>query len=211
MGSVIYGNVFLTPSGGIVGPVTVTVPVGVRTLILDMSMSDAETIISVSVAGTSSGRYYYNQAPYLFQRFGATNSYQVVVPFIGLVDTQVTIQMTQAGAPDQVDFTVFGDTAQYPESAFYNGPVTVADAVVTGAGTTTLATGPCRLLTAALGAQAASNGNITVGTAVVLNVQGGGEVAVGFPPNGQIVAPGVVVGVQWGAGTILGAISTAYP
>jgi hypothetical protein len=206
--SPIYQSGIVAGSGGLI-PYTFAVPaVTFRTLFLQVAVLHGSALTNIEVAGSGSGLVYYNQTPYLPNEVTLYDTYPVVVPVLGGIDQTYIVTVTTPSATGFLN--VYADTASYDESIFYNGYPKYYATVLNAAGTTTLVAGPCRLLTAALGAQAASNGNIFANGTVILNVQGSGAVAMPLPQP-YIIQRGQVVALNWGAGTILGAVTAAYP
>jgi hypothetical protein len=208
----------LVPSGG-TASATVTVPPGVRTLLLFLHMFPLlpvyGTVTNVSVLGTTSGIQYYNAPPYLGVLVNAaqnTNA-EIIVP-LPTNEASVTVTLTLSS---NVVLSVFGDTAEYEENIFYNGTITPKSASLAAAGNSTLVTGPCRLLTAnVIGNAATTLASINVNGVPVLSAAGasGGldsNETLTFPDNTIVPAQQIVNLVQGGAGGSIGSITFAYP
>lgn len=124
----------------------VAIPNNVRTLVLQGLYAPGTTFnpLLVQVIGQTTGLFYYNQHPYLIANIG-NGGFLVVVPFSSTIDNEVeiTLSFITAGA---VTLNVYGDTAEYTESIYYNGQTQQSETSQNAIGTYTLVTGPARLL-----------------------------------------------------------------
>jgi hypothetical protein len=210
LGSTLYPATSLAFSGGIAFA-NVPVPAGTRTLIIDVSVGNTSTITNVQVSGSTSGRNYYNQPPYLASTAGPNNLYTIIVPFIGLVDTSVVVTLTEGGTVQNATLTVFGDTAAYPESIFYNGTAQTTGVVQGVIGNTTIVTGPKRILAVTADANAAGVGSVQMNgnTLIALNA-GQGPTSLPMPPFTILQALETIVLAASTAATA-GSVCWAYP
>jgi hypothetical protein len=141
-GTQLFSGASLSQTGGVISLPPITLPSNIRTLIVTTLDNSGFHIPSyVSVASLDGTRFYYEQPPYLYS-FPGTASSCVICPVNTVLDPAVIIQFFVPLVADTYTIKVFGDTAQYDESVFYNGPVTT----VQTSGTATLVYGPCRLL-----------------------------------------------------------------
>jgi hypothetical protein len=175
----------------------------VKTLILRTSPNNiVGSIASIQVQGTTTQTNYYNQAPYLIGNLAA-NWYTVVVPVNSIIDGAVTVTITVA-ALQSITLQVFGDTAQYDESVFYNGAVQATTVVAAG----TIKSGPFRLIS--VNALSTGTGAIVLssgGNLLVTNANGLVQEQ-SFPPN-LIVPAGVSVNATGAVGQ--SSVVWAYP
>jgi hypothetical protein len=148
-------------------------------------------ILGIEVIGDQSG-FVYRQGPY-YLNAPSTNGYLAVVPVSGVLDTSVTILLTNVPA-GTATLSVYGDSTETPESVFYNGPVQANSAA--GADGPIL-TGPARLLT--ISCQASST--VYVDAQLILNAPG----ELTFPPNTILAAAKTVAVIN------AGAVTYAYP
>jgi hypothetical protein len=190
------------------------IPIGVKTLVVQIIDLGAGGLATNVLINNGNAFPLYNQAPYLPSPFGGQWVVVPIPPFYGPNSSFITIT-----GPDASGYlvTIYGDTAQYDESVFYNGVAQSAPLVaVTGAGTTTLLTGPARLLTAFLEAAPGVTGFLIVSGQYIARVDvpvGGNTVVapITFPPN-YILPAGNTVAVQsTGAPIVSGGVSYAYP
>jgi hypothetical protein len=91
----------------------------------------------------------------------------VVCDLVGVADQSVEVIVVVTGA--SVPIMIWTDTAQYDESIFYNGPVKFFSTSTPGAN---LATGPARLISAALTITGANAAQLAQGSADLINLQG---------------------------------------
>jgi len=121
----------------------VTSPNGIRTLILNIVPTTfGATVTNVKVYQNGGSLYpFYNQPPYLANNLSGGYYYQVVVPVFP-VQFALGYVVNVTCSTGTAYIYVYGDSAQYDESVFYNGPVTT----VSASGPGTLVNGPCRLL-----------------------------------------------------------------
>jgi hypothetical protein len=136
----------------------------------------------------------------------------MIIPISALFDTSfnvsVTYQVTSTGGTSSIvgTYNVWGDTAEYDESVFYNGTPTPFS--VTAAGT--ICTGPRRILEVHLETSASAN---VYWNGVLLAQAGDGAVAgdtlvLPFPPN--TILPAFQTLSVTGGVVVAGAL-TAYP
>ena len=202
-----------TASGG---NVTLTVPItaSVRTLLLFISSNPgALGCTGVVVTGLQSGMVYYNQPPYLPGNIGTAPSYTVVVPVAPALDTSVRVSFTFTTAAWQGTLGVSGDTAEYPESLFYNG--TLQEFHTATVATTALClNGPFRILTASCGvANAAQTAVLLLDGVAALRVDSNTTetltASLAFPPNTIVPAGANALYTIVGGGYV--SFTYAYP
>lgn len=206
LGSTLYSNTFSFGAGGGQGPGNVQLSPTTRTLILLAVVSGAAPTL-LGVIGATTGYVYRTGAPYLQI---SPNSYLACVPVMPLLDPIVTINW-QFGTTSAGAFTVEGDTLQYDESVFYNGPTVVSAA--TNVNGHILATGPCRLISAWVNGNGAASGGVNVGGGTVVRV----DTAAGETETMELALPQpfiVPANVQVTAaiaGSVVAGAATAYP
>jgi hypothetical protein len=185
----------------------VTSPIGIRTLILNIVPTTfGATVTNVKVYQNGGSLYpFYNQPPYLANNLSGGNYYQVVVPVFP-VQFALGYVVNVTCSTGTAYIYVYGDSAQYDESMFYNGPVTTVQA----AGSGTFAYGPFRLL--ALNISGSSIGgylgrNFPALVALV-NVEANMAEAFSYGGNGIIIPSGDWVSYNSVAAA---SITYAYP
>ena len=168
-------------------------------------------ITNVLVIGQTTLLPYYNQRPYLSAVTVSEANFLCVIPIPAVADSQVEIIISCAsGVGGPYAYSVFGDTAQYDESVFYNGRPVLASAAATG----NLVTTECRLLTASVDAagSGAAEGAITIGGVDVIRVDlasvGGATAATLEFPQPYIVQATIAAVSTGGA---VCSVSYAYP
>lgn len=214
IGSQGIGSLIFTAANPLVNQV-IPLPANTRTVIAEFitPFADAEVPNFVSITGAIN---YYAQPPYLIGPQG--NQCVMVAEISGPTSSTVAIQWTWPGGTLPLGgFTlnVYADTAQYPESVFYNGPLKVANLFAT---TGTLLTGPCRIFSVsqliAAGA-AVCNAELAIGSAnlsVLDGNPGTGQVLqdrVNFP-EAVILQLGQTLTFSFGGSATFGNASAAY-
>jgi hypothetical protein len=215
-------NVFATPptiqflesfsaSSGNPGFFINPVPAGIKTLVINFEVTATVAANDLFVQGAPSQFVYYNQLPYLASNLGGgTIVYTAVIPILQ-IDASILVRLQGWSGSGNIFIETWGDINEYKEDILYNG-ITKAASGSTG-GSLTLVTGPCRLLTATLEQTgAASVGSaLEIGGTPVLNVFTVGAVQnVTFPPNTIVPGP-TIISLNTTAGTLVGAVSYAYP
>jgi hypothetical protein len=199
----------------------VTIPFSIRTLIIEVGVLAGNTITKVQVQGNSSNFNYYNAAPYLVNTTAAGGlGYLIVVPIISPVDSTVNVTLTAGGLGTIVAAFVYGDTAEYDQSLFYNGPVTAATATADN-NTVAIVSGPVRLLTAHLELDAnaiSGSGFLEINGVTMARLDqvaagdAGIDVSFAFPPN-TILQAGQSLAVNSSVNGLfaIGSCTYAYP
>jgi hypothetical protein len=161
-------------------------PVGTRTVLFVIEVPTGQHVSNVAV---NAGSFIlYNDPPYLAAMgLGTDVAYLVVLPVPGNFSVlSITVTATATAT-----VTVYTDPELYDESVFYNGTPSITGTSATG--TTTLATGPLRLLTAMV---AAPSGSIAVleigGSAALTSTTPGGTATLSFPQPFIVVATEIV-------------------
>lgn len=201
-----------TPSAG---SFTVPVTPQTRTLIIEgMSNTGNYQATTFTVAGVSSGLSYRSTAtPYLV---GPT-SCLMVVAVSGLVDSEVSVILGGTLPTGTSTVNVYGDTAAYDETIFYNGKYQTAAQSLSAAGTVNILEGPARLISAstlATGTSASGSLHIFGGNIILEGIianQGTGNVSIPFPENTIISYGDVIYLSQTGTGSTFASIGYAYP
>ena len=216
----------VAPPGTLFGPtvlavvanaVTQSVPISstTRTVIVDVTTgAPGGLILGIKVQGNQSG-FIYRTGPYYLQA-PSTNGYIAVVPVSGVLDTSVTVSLTNVPA-GTVNLSVFGDSTETPESVFYNGSLLTLSQSLLAAGAITVATGPFRLLSAEVFSAGGSSAFLSVGGPTLLVTESptaggqGTSAAIGLPSNTIVPAGAAVVLTQQNAGFSEATLATAYP
>ena len=189
---------------------TITVPAGTRTLIIQDLIGGALSATPIlDVKGSQSLLTYYD-APFYLGAVG--DSYTAIVPVNPAVDSSYIVQVY--GGTETHTVTISGDTTQYDESVFYNDTINVTSTAAVG--TTTLVTGPARLLTAQVEAAAAgvNSARLRIGTQIILTADSTAASsatteAISFPPNVIVPAGATADAVIVGSGIV--SATWAYP
>jgi hypothetical protein len=194
------------------------VPVTVRTLNLLIIPKDATNLPTNVFVGNFTGApagvpVFYNEIPYLFQHDPLASVVVVpIAPFflsnLATTAAEIIVTGTSVGG---YSVQVFGDTAQYPESIFYNGVPTTATQVLAAGGSVTVLNGPARLLALDVTASGGASVSLQVAGNGLLNAPSGGYSPLTLPPNTLLAKGQSVVLIQSGAGATLGAALYAYP
>jgi hypothetical protein len=213
LGSLLFSTATAGNSIGFNVPVTPTT----RTLIIQAVANNAGAsfVNEVIVKGNVSGRFYYDQPPYLS---GAANISTVIVPMVSLVDSTVAVTIGLGGAGGTSTVEIYGDTAAYPESVFYNGPALIYSTTTSG---TVMVTGPIRVLSAGLSVEAAAaisnsiNPSATFGQGALISIAtaaaDGVAVTTTFPEPGLIVPSGATLTYEATGAGGRGNLVAAYP
>ena len=205
-GTQLFSGASLSQTGGVISLPPITLPSNIRTLIVTTLDNSGFHIPSyVSVASLDGTRFYYEQPPYLYS-FPGTASSCVICPVNTVLDPAVIIQFFVPLVADTYTIKVFGDTAQYDESVFYNGPVTT----VSASGPGTIVYGPCRLLalTVAGGESGAAIQRNVPAAAALLDASAGLYTALSFGSQGIIIPYGDYLSLTGGGG---GTVTYTYP
>lgn len=226
---VLFGPTLRSVSGGIIILGSVPVTPQTRTLLIELAGTsgvDAAAPANVEVIGATTGIIYYNGPSYLPFQIGSS-SVLVVVPIVGVADTSVEIVISQIPGAGPNVLTVWGDSAVYDQSRFYNGQMQAAGVSRAGAGSTVLVSGPCRIsaLTVAWLSGASVELTYTLpdagGTSILFQISGAtsdGSIAIPFVPA-IILGPGPGAGgspasislVSGGAPFVSASAIFAYP
>jgi hypothetical protein len=207
------------------GPYTqvMTVPQGVRTLVLSITTSRTTPEITNVLVTSANGTPLYNQPPYLGNAAGLTTCMVVVPmdPVIMSTGAVITVTITVSNTAANLTLTVMGDGYQYKEDVFYNGTLKSATNTANN-NSVVIVSGPCRLLTASLETFTfTAEGNIQINGVTVLRAgalaaandgQAGNAYSVTFPPNTILQAGQNATVNSNGAGLFtVGSIGYAYP
>jgi hypothetical protein len=216
--SLVYQSPLTTPTGGVLDYTFSLPSVTYRTLLLIVSVLHGDPISNIQVGGEGSGIIYYNQPPYLPPEIEFYDVYPVIVPIMGGIDVDMLVGVTTTSANGYLK--AYGDTAQYPESVFYNGIVQAATNTANNS-TATILTGPARLLTAHLELDANAiagtglleiNGNTMARLDQVAAADAGLDVPFTFPPNTILQERQTLVVVSSVNGLFaIGSCTYAYP
>ena len=184
---------------------TIPIPPNVRTLLVYVGTTLGGVVLNVKIGGPTLGGFspwpLYNARPYLVGQPGITqNDAVVVVPVPGNLSDGIGLKAEVTATGGGWVGSVYGDTASYDESLFYNGPIQAVSLGAAG----TLVNGPCRLLTAWL--SSGTGVSMTLGAAIILQNTGATGLATSFPPN-TILPAGQSVAISAGAG----GVTYAYP
>ena len=196
---------------------TVPLPPTTRTVVVSatwLSGVNAGPPQIIVEGATSEIQYHYDNA-YLTSSFVGSTLWVAVVPITSTIDTSLTITVTGT-VGENFGLSVYGDTAQYPESVLYNGRASASKATRATAGTTVLLNGPARLLTAEVRSTSPIvNAFILWDGAEILHANANATSQISstltFPPN-TLLSPGstialLTVGADAGVGTVV----SAYP
>lgn len=196
------------------GPI-LAVPLGVRTLVLEITASvppQTISLVTVTAQSPAGPMNFYSNIPYLTNGSG---TYWVIVPIPVPVSSVGIVATTSGGGA--WSYIATGDTQLYDESIYYNGQTQITS-FAGAVGTTTLANGPLRLLTAWADVQGGVAGDVVIQTNIANSnivrvsntaISGGQTSIVALPqpfiiPTGQLVRITVATNGQ-------GGISWAYP
>ena len=196
---------------------TVPLPPTTRTVVVSATwLSGVVTLApQIIVEGATSGIQYHINNAYLASSFVGSTLWVAVVPITSTIDTALTITVTGTVGETFV-LTVYGDTAQYPESVLYNGRAGAAVAARTVAGITTILNGPARILTAEVHSDAAAvNAVIVWDGAEILHANATAAQQISstltFPPNTLLSAGSSISLTTFGTGAATGTVLSAYP
>lgn len=177
----------------------IVVPAGVRTLVLladavDGVTNDQPTNILVAADGVPHFPIY-NQPPYMISPNGDSWIACTLPPFLE-APASLDIVITGPSAGGYL-VTAYGDSAQYPESIYYNGPVQFASTAQSVPGTYALLFGPARILTAQLEVSGANAVSLIIDNA-------GKEVArADAGSGGGVSSPAAIASLSWPPNSIL--------
>ena len=196
---------------------TVPLPPTTRTVVVSATLlSDAFTLApQIIVEGATSGFQYHINNAYLRSSLPGSELWVAVVPITSTIDTSLTITVNDT-VGENFGLSVYGDTAQYPESVLYNGRAGASAALRTVGGTTTLLNGPARILTAQVrSTTAAVNAFILWDGVEILHANANATSQISstlaFPPNTLLSSGSTLALNTAGVGAATGTVVSAYP
>ena len=196
---------------------TVALPPTTRTVVVSATLLSGVFTLApqIIVQGATSGIQYHINNAYLTSSLPGSQLWVAVVPITSTIDTSVTITVT-GGVGANFGLSVYGDTAQYPESVLYNGRAGAFTYTRAVAGTTTILNGPARLLTVEVRSATNSvNAFILWDGAEILHANANATSQISstlaFPPNTLLSAGSTLALNTFGAGVAAGTVVSAYP
>jgi hypothetical protein len=195
-------------------PVVVNFPSTTRTLLVTVSRAGGGIVTDMSITTNTTFQTLWRGVPYLRgghppPPLGGYASYTKVVNVAGAADSSVTIWIASGTMGWLVN--VYADSTEFSETVFYNGVPVTAGVVLLAPGSTVLADGPCRLLSAHLRNPSAPLVGLYIGGIEIMGSAANGTDDL-FPSQPYIVNQGEsLTATQTGAGGSQATVRTAYP